>query len=76
MSANDLKAEVEKVGKKLLTKLNNLPQADIYEIVSFTVILVFIALVFVLVAMACCYSCCDGHTKKHRFARVQPTQAV
>ncbi|KAE8576933.1 hypothetical protein XENTR_v10004370 [Xenopus tropicalis] len=76
MSGNNLLREMEMVGQRLLVKLKDLPQADAFQILPFAIILIFIGAVLLMVSLACCYSCCDGHTKKQRLARVQPAGTV
>ncbi|CAI9607821.1 unnamed protein product, partial [Staurois parvus] len=73
MSSKDIKEELENMGQKLLTKLRQIPQADTVEIISFTIILVFIAAVLVIVIVACSGCCC---TNKKRAIRVQPKGEV
>ncbi|OCT62972.1 small integral membrane protein 5 [Xenopus laevis] len=76
MSGNDLLREMENVGQRLLVKLKDLPRADTSQILAFAILLIFIGAVLLMMSLACCYSCCNGHTKKHRLARVQPAGVV
>ncbi|XP_077315798.1 small integral membrane protein 5 [Lithobates pipiens] len=74
MSSPTIKEEVAKMGEKLLIKLRQIPQADTVEIISFTIILVFIAAVLVVAIIACSGCCCTN--KKIRATRVQPKGEV
>ncbi|XP_040186873.1 small integral membrane protein 5 [Rana temporaria] len=74
MSSPTIKEEVAKMGEKFLTKLRQIPQADTVEIISFTIILVFIAAVLVVTIVACSGCCCTN--KKRRTTRVQPKAEV
>ncbi|XP_018417040.1 PREDICTED: small integral membrane protein 5 [Nanorana parkeri] len=74
MTSQDLKEEVAKMGEKLLIKLKQIPQADTVEIISFTIIIVFIAAVLVITSVACSGCCCTNN--KHRAVRVQPKGEV
>ncbi|XP_063816666.1 small integral membrane protein 5 [Pseudophryne corroboree] len=68
MSSQDVKAEIQDMGQKLLMKLQQLPQADTLEIVSFTIVIIFIAVVLLMAILGCSFCCCA----KHRVTRVQP----
>ncbi|NWX38108.1 SMIM5 protein, partial [Notiomystis cincta] len=79
MSSEDFLKEVQAIGEKFLLKLQNLPKAEPVEIISFSVVLLFIVTVLVLTIIACsccCYSCCgcDGHSPdpRHRKSQVRP----
>ncbi|XP_072259994.1 small integral membrane protein 5 [Pyxicephalus adspersus] len=74
MSSQDIKQEMAKMGEKLLIKLKQIPQGDTVEIISFTIILVFIVAVLVIAIVACSGCCCAN--KKHRTVRVQPKGEV
>ncbi|KAM5125443.1 small integral membrane protein 5-like [Mantella aurantiaca] len=74
MSSQDIKKELQNMGEKLLVKLKQIPQADPVEIISFTIILVFIVAVLVVTMVACSGCCCDNN--KHRAVRVQPKAEV
>ncbi|MEE6506873.1 hypothetical protein FKM82_007882 [Ascaphus truei] len=76
MSAQNLLGEAQNMGQNLLVKLKMLPQADTVEIVSFVIILVFIAAVLLMIFLACCYSCCGKAGKSRRVVRVQPNPTV
>ncbi|OCT60686.1 hypothetical protein XELAEV_18046707mg [Xenopus laevis] len=76
MSGNDLLKEMDKAGQRLLVKLKDLPRADTSHILAFAILLIFIVAVLLMVSLACCYSCCNGHTNKHRLSRVQPAGVV
>uniref|UniRef100_A0A8C5R161 Uncharacterized protein n=1 Tax=Leptobrachium leishanense TaxID=445787 RepID=A0A8C5R161_9ANUR len=43
MSGQDAQTEVRRMGERLLQKLKQMPQADTVEIISFTIILIFIS---------------------------------
>ncbi|NXX43110.1 SMIM5 protein, partial [Tricholaema leucomelas] len=78
MSSEGFLKELQTIGEKLLLKLQRLPKADPVEIVSFCVVLLFIATVLLLMIIACsccCYSCCgcDGHDNhRRRKTQVRP----
>uniref|UniRef100_A0A8C3J117 Small integral membrane protein 5 n=1 Tax=Calidris pygmaea TaxID=425635 RepID=A0A8C3J117_9CHAR len=78
MSSEGFLKEMQTIGEKLLLKLQKLPKADPVEIVSFCVVLLFIATVLLLMIIACsccCYSCCscDGHPDhRRRKTQVRP----
>lgn len=59
MAAADLVQEMSAVGRRLLLKLQRLPQAEPVEIVAFSVIVLFTAAVLLLLLVAC--SCCCAH---------------
>ncbi|XP_075033922.1 small integral membrane protein 5 [Mixophyes fleayi] len=73
MSSQDVTAEMQNMGLRLLVRLQRLPQADTLEIISFTIIIVFIATVVLMAILACSCCCC---CTKHRSVRVQPKTAL
>ncbi|NWR96996.1 SMIM5 protein, partial [Motacilla alba] len=71
MSSESFLKEVQAIGEKFLLKLQKLPKAEPVEIVSFSVVLLFIVTVLVLTIIACsccCCSCCgcDGRPDPRR----------
>ncbi|XP_075701896.1 small integral membrane protein 5 [Rhinoderma darwinii] len=74
MSSQDVKEELQNLGEKLLVKLKQIPQADTVEIISFTIILVFIGGVLLMAILACSFCCCGNN--KRRVRRVQPKPEV
>lgn len=73
MSNQDVKEELQNIGERLLVKLKQIPQADTVEIISFTIILVFIGVVLLMAVLACSFCCCGNN---RRVVRVQPKSNV
>ncbi|KAM3921218.1 small integral membrane protein 5 [Leptodactylus fuscus] len=74
MSNPDIKEEIQKLGDRLLIKLKQIPQGDTVEIISLSIILVFIGVVLLMAILACCFCCCGNN--KRRTVRVQPKPEV
>ncbi|KAG8565736.1 hypothetical protein GDO81_012959 [Engystomops pustulosus] len=74
MSNQDITQELQRLGDRLLVKLRQIPQADAVEIISFTIILVFIGVVVLMAVLACCFCCCGNN--KRRAARVEPKPVI
>ncbi|NXM82798.1 SMIM5 protein, partial [Oenanthe oenanthe] len=75
MSSERFLKEVQAIGEKFLLKLQRLPKADPVEIVSFSVVLLFIVTVLVLmiIGCSCCCCSCDGRPDpRHRKSQVRP----
>ncbi|NXO25428.1 SMIM5 protein, partial [Cisticola juncidis] len=78
MSSEGFLKELQDIAEKFLAKLQKLPKAEPVEIISFSVVLLFIVTVLVLMIIACsccCYSCCgcDGRPEpRHSKSRVRP----
>lgn len=73
MSNQDVKEELQNIGERLLVKLKQIPQADTVEIISFTIILVFIGVVLLMAVLACSFCCCGNN---RHVVRVQPKSNV
>ncbi|XP_044155161.1 small integral membrane protein 5 [Bufo gargarizans] len=73
MSTQNVQEELQKIGERLLVKLRQISQADTVEIVSFTIILVFISVVLLMAIIACSFCCCGN---KRRITKVQPKPEV
>ncbi|XP_069807809.1 small integral membrane protein 5 isoform X2 [Dendropsophus ebraccatus] len=74
MSSQDVTKELQNLGEKLLVKLQQIPQADTVEIVSFSIILVFIGVVLLMVILGCSFCCCGNN--KRNTVKVQPIPEV
>ncbi|NWR06270.1 SMIM5 protein, partial [Paradoxornis webbianus] len=78
MSSGGFLKEIQDIAEKFLLKLQKLPQAEPVEIVSFSVVLLFIVTVLVLTIIACsccCSSCCGCGGRpdpRHRKSQVRP----
>ncbi|KAM7001696.1 small integral membrane protein 5 [Ammospiza nelsoni] len=74
MSSESFLKEVQAIGEKFLLKLQKLPKAEPVEIVSFSVVLLFIVTVLVLTVIACSCCCCgcDGRPEPRRKSQVSP----
>ncbi|KAM3660448.1 small integral membrane protein 5 isoform 1-T2 [Ammospiza maritima maritima] len=74
MSSESFLKEVQAIGEKFLLKLQKLPKAEPVEIVSFSVVLLFIVTVLVLMVIACSCCCCgcDGRPEPRRKSQVSP----
>ncbi|XP_026653282.1 small integral membrane protein 5 [Zonotrichia leucophrys gambelii] len=74
MSSESFLKEVQAIGEKFLLKLQKLPKAEPVEIVSFSVVLLFIVTVLVLtiIACSCCCCGCDGRPEPRRKSQVSP----
>ncbi|CAJ0955655.1 unnamed protein product [Ranitomeya imitator] len=73
MSNQSVKEEMQNIADRLLIKLKQLPEADTVEIISFTIILVFIGMLLLMTIIMCSFCCCD---KKRRSSRVDPKPKV
>ncbi|XP_059764280.1 small integral membrane protein 5 [Balaenoptera ricei] len=71
MAASNLALEMRSVGERLLHKLQRLPQAEPVEIVAFSVLVIFTAIVLLLLLTAVGYCCCPK--RGGRRAAVGPT---
>ncbi|XP_068387191.1 small integral membrane protein 5 [Eschrichtius robustus] len=71
MAASNLALEMRSVGERLLRKLQRLPQAEPVEIVAFSVLVIFTAIVLLLLLTAVGYCCCPK--RGGRRAAVGPT---
>ncbi|KAG9473664.1 small integral membrane protein 5 [Eleutherodactylus coqui] len=75
-SSLNIKEELRNLGERLLEKLRQIPQSDTVEIVSFTIILLFIGMVLILGTLACSFHCCCNKNKSRRVAKVRPKPEV
>nr|XP_048307947.1 small integral membrane protein 5 [Myodes glareolus] len=77
MAVTDFVEEIRSVGKRLLLKLQGLPQAEPVELVAFSIIVLFTATVLLLLMLACsccCVRCCcpDRRSRKILVQPVKP----
>ncbi|XP_029453453.1 small integral membrane protein 5-like isoform X1 [Rhinatrema bivittatum] len=75
MASQNLSQDLKTIGQKFLSKIQELPQSGFFNIIAFTVLLLFIVAVLLMIVIACSYNCC-GVNKKHRLIKVEPTPDV
>ncbi|KAG7507491.1 hypothetical protein JOB18_035797 [Solea senegalensis] len=70
----DVKEEMMEILEKMLSKLLDLPRANVLDQRAFVVVVLFVAMFIFMIILPCVYCCYQEKTKQQASSSVQPLE--